>query len=210
MQENSLRILTLVYNGERYLPSLLPLHDEVNTQHGSVPTGPGLGGFHPYDMELLDKEEDLIELEAQFMENYQDWLETEVYDETIVQEGPLTPYPVNKPPVSHEALVLEMNKLYVEQLNSEFKPRHPIIPVEAASVHVEHSPVSKKMTPLARYNGDKSSGSLTYGKSDKNEPIDSEDEFICKLLQVQDKTVQKWNEQHHGNQDLYDYKLFEE
>ncbi|KAI7873710.1 uncharacterized protein EV154DRAFT_527802 [Mucor mucedo] len=210
MQENSLRILTLVYNGERYLPSLLPLHDEVNTQHGSVPTGPGLEGFNQYEMDLLDDEED-IELEPAFMENYQDWLQTEVFNETLVQDvpAPLTPYPASRAPVSHEELALEMNKIYVEQLNSEFKPRHPIQVDIPSAVHAEQPPVSKKMTPLARYNGDKSS--LTYGKSDrdKNEPIDNEDEFICKLLQIEDKTIQKWNDHQNGSCDQYHYRLMD-
>lgn len=213
MQENNLRILTLVYNGERYLPSLLPLHDEVNTEHGSVPIGPGLGGFNQYDMDVLDDEE--VELDPEFIEDYQSWLENEVFDETKVHDdvpAPLTPYPTFKAPISHEELSREMNKLYIEQVNSEFKPKRPIL-VEAPPIgHAEPAPpVSKKMTPLARYNGDKSS--LTYLKSDngggdKHEHIDSEDEFICRLLQIEEKSIQKWNEQ-HGKESQYHYKLMD-
>lgn len=203
MQENNTRILTLVYNGERYLPSLLPLHDEVNTDHGSIPTGPGLGGFNQYDMNITS--DDDVDLEPEFIENYQSWLENEVYDKDL--PAPLTPYPASRTPISHEEVAREMNKLYIEQLNAEFKPKHPI-QVDTLPNHVNSPPMPKKLTPLARYNGDKSG--LTYIKSDSNkkEQVDIEDEFISKLMQIEERTVQKWYDQSEFNEE-YHYKLMD-
>jgi hypothetical protein len=230
MQENNLRILTQVYNGERYLPSLVPLHDEVNTVNRSIPTGPGLNGFIRYDMDVLRGSDiDEVDLEPHFIKNYEKWLETEVFSSTDDDEEeevtainirgnndyqqtdtpvPSTPYPLDVnhvySSISHEELTYEINKLYVEQMNTEFRPTPPI-PIIALPKKQkdddewESPPTPKKLTPLARYNGDENN--LTYVRpttTRQQQPNlelqvqEIEDEVISKLMEVESKTVENW------------------
>jgi hypothetical protein len=238
MQENNIRILTGIYNGERYLPSLLPLHDEINTANGCIPIGPGLNGFIRYDMDILrDNDLEDFDLDPQFIDNYEKWLEAEVYsvaddDDTEEEDGsltrrennnlhmdtpaPSTPYPTNENDsnntISHEQLSYEINKLYIEQVNAEFRPLPPITIASPSTSLLkkkeeeewESPPVPKKLTPLARYNGDENN--LTYISGNRRRMLGGgssfdllesqsqqiQEELMSKLIQVEEKTIQKW------------------
>lgn len=129
MQEHNLRILTYSYNGERYLSSLLPVHDELQTD--SIPVGPGFNGFQRYEMDRTDVEE---ELDQEFQKNYKTWLDSETFYQTddeneediqMNKTAPDTPYPQDtqkRTEISYEQLTKEINKIYIEQLNEQFNP----------------------------------------------------------------------------------------
>lgn len=231
-----MRILTRIYNGNRYLPSLLPLHDELiskeNSFLSSIPTGPGFSGFTLYNLDAMPKDDDdSIYLEKKFLENYEKWLQDEVYDvideerQDLQVETPapiMTPYPESIDTattdnfISHEELTFEINKLYIEQLNAEFKSSPPLKNLMSTSFssnslhnYEPSTPVptmNKKLTPLAKYTGDENS--LTYvkrsnsSKSDnrnyfsiqeiENNYMQIEDQLLQHLMQVEDKTIQEW------------------
>ncbi|KAI9491454.1 hypothetical protein BDB00DRAFT_833075 [Zychaea mexicana] len=81
VQETNLRMLIRIYHGQRYIPALLPQQDEpsgldnlTNSSHDSTTS--------LLDKSLLDDigTEDMdISLDAEFTENYEEWLESNVY-----------------------------------------------------------------------------------------------------------------------------------
>ncbi|KAI8876362.1 hypothetical protein K501DRAFT_52946 [Backusella circina FSU 941] len=108
IQEMNIRILTRLYIGEHYLPDLLPTSD----------TEPS-----PVD-----------ELDPVFMENYEEWLDKEVFshqqeeeeeeeeeEEILSDDSPMTPIPTQAFTFSHEKLMEQMNTLYLEELENELK-----------------------------------------------------------------------------------------
>ncbi|KAI9337855.1 hypothetical protein BD770DRAFT_448483 [Pilaira anomala] len=186
MQEHNLRILTYTYNGERYLSSLLPVHDELQTD--SVPVGPGFNGFQRYEMDRTDVEEEQEGLDQAFQNNYKTWLDSETFyqtdDEKDIQmnkTAPDTPYPhqdtQKRTEISYEQLTKEINKIYIEQLNEQFNP------------------------------------AVT---DDGSIDLVDEQELMYNLIQVQDATVQKWKENQQSSaikqeQDAkYKYFLFDD
>ncbi|KAL0075938.1 hypothetical protein J3Q64DRAFT_1773403 [Phycomyces blakesleeanus] len=119
-QEINLRILIRMYNGQHYMPSMLPQTDDTDTlsisMRQSIP-------FITEDMK------DNIELDPEFMENYEKWLYAEVYDsedDTEVPEikqsdvdTPL-PSPILSAQTMPDTLAMEIQRLYLEELNQEF------------------------------------------------------------------------------------------
>lgn len=253
MEEQNLRILTRIYNGERYLPSFLPPHDEVNVDNNSTPSGPGFSGFHDYDLDR-SIDYDCIDLDPDFIHNYNAWLETEVFnavdddeEEKHLEEKqpqpfgcdtpiPPTPYPSNTDngqQFTPEELTFEINKLYVQELNAEFKPAAPLTTTtspSSTSTNIkkleedwESPPAPKKLTPLFRYDGNE--GSMTYLRSpliqqqeqvveeqrDENWQMQAQDELISRLVFVEEKSAEKWlsNNNKHGNNSAYHFKLFD-
>ncbi|KAI8047477.1 hypothetical protein BDF21DRAFT_434173 [Thamnidium elegans] len=211
MQEHNLRILTYTYNGERYLPSLLPLHDEVNTEKGFTPTGPGFSGFHRYDINNLTDEE---EFDQVFLKDYKVWLESETFyndtEEEIMTgtqvdtpDAASTPYPFNTPDtISHQQLTLEINKLYIQQLNQQFKPTHSTVSTDTW----ESPPTPRKsLTPLARYQGQQG----VVERTDDEEYVQDAEDFMYQLMQVEDTTVKKWNDLQPA-ETKYRYILFDD
>jgi hypothetical protein len=100
----NIRILTRLYIGEHYLPDLLP----TSNTEAPVPE----------------------ELDPTFMENYEEWLDKEVFIEeeeeeeeevTLADDSPMTPIPTKGYVFSHEKLIKQMNTLYLEELDSELK-----------------------------------------------------------------------------------------
>ncbi len=221
MQECNMRILTRIYNGNKYFPTLIPVHDELNDDILSISIGPGFSGFtlcndNTAKCDLLL---DDMHLDNEFLENYETWLEEEVYNENeeikqiqIDTPAPMTPYPENqKSGISVEELTIEINKLYIEQLNAEFKPSPPLnfntllLPSNNNNNHdYESTPLPKKITPLAKYTGDENN--LIYIKRNdskkklntftiqeiENNYMQIEDQLLQHLMQVEDKTVQEW------------------
>ncbi|GAN01211.1 n1221-domain-containing protein [Mucor ambiguus] len=183
MEEQHLRILTRIYNGERYIPSFLPPHDEVYTDTNNTPSGPGFNGFQNYDLDA-SIDYDCIDLEPEFINNYSTWLETEVFNTDDDQEKygenpsvhlqlgsdtpiPSTPYPIssNSHHFTPEELTFEINKLYVQELNAELKPATPLTinsnsDVKKSDEAWDSPPTPKKLTPLFRYDGNERS--MTY------------------------------------------------
>lgn len=200
MQEHNLRILTYTYNGERYMPSLLPIHDEVNTAKGSTTlTGPGFSGFHRYDLNVLgdDDEEELNQI---LLNNYKLWLESETFyneteeDNTRVDTpaAASTPYPFHTPdPISHQQLAQEINKLYLQQLDQQFKPAPPTDAWESP-------PTPSKS--LSRHQAE---------RADDEGYVQDAEEFMSQLMQVQDTTVKKWNDL-QPPETQYRYVLFDD
>lgn len=120
MQEINLRMLVRIYNGQRYLPSMLPQQDEPSGLDTSSLTTPLL--------------EDDISLDPDFMSNYEEWLEKNVYNEEWSEEDedmsiytsnmdsddkqpPGTPIP-SSPVV--QGLATQINDLYDKELEREF------------------------------------------------------------------------------------------
>lgn len=71
-------MLIKIYNGQRYLPAMLPAPDETS----GFEQGPS----------LLDINEEQVELEEAFMANYEKWLEENVYNQAEETE-PMSPIP---------------------------------------------------------------------------------------------------------------------
>ncbi|CEP13935.1 hypothetical protein [Parasitella parasitica] len=233
MEEQNLRILTRLYNGERYLPSFLPDHDEV-----SASSGPGFNGFKDYD---LDQSIDCssFDLGIDFFNDYNAWLETEVFNADQEEEQnstqlfgcdtpiPRTPYPSNydtEQQFTPEDLMLEINKLYVQELNAEFRPAMPLTITPTHNQKREEnwksSPKPKKLTPLFRYDGTQSS--RTYlrplsleepaEKEQRNEDwqMQTQEEIVSRLFYVQDKVTEKWlSSDNNSASSNYHFKLFE-
>lgn len=150
MKEINLRMLTRLYNGQRYLPNILPKMDETAGKDSTV--------FYLNNYNLTEERKtqlpeynlnypvlvDDIELDLDFKNNYNNWLQTNVYstddsevdeeeeDEEEEEEEPNvknndnnwhigTPLPDALPvPVTAEELTKEINKLYLEELEREF------------------------------------------------------------------------------------------
>ncbi|GAA5798117.1 hypothetical protein HPULCUR_003517 [Helicostylum pulchrum] len=207
MQEHNLRILTCTYNGERYMPSLLPLHDEVNTEKGCTPTGPGFSGFDRYDINNLSDDEE--ELDQVFLKDYKVWLESEKFyngtEEEIVTDTQVdtpaaisTPYPFHTPDtISHQQLTQEINKLYLQQLDQQFQ--------STVSTDTWESPPtpSKLLTPLttSRYQAEQ--------RTDDEEYVQDAEDLMYQLMQVEDTTVKKWNDLQPA-ETKYRYILFDD
>ncbi|KAK4510798.1 uncharacterized protein ATC70_005232 [Mucor velutinosus] len=223
MEEQHLRILTRIYNGERYMPSFLPPHDEVYSDTNSTPSGPGLNGFQNYDLDA-SIDYDCIDLEPEFINNYSAWLETEVFHadddreddskgpSVLPQPGtdtpiPSTPYPINSNDhhFTPEELTFEINKLYVQELNAEFKPAMPLTinnnsDVKKPDKAWDSPPAPKKLTPLFRYDG--SERSVTYlrplsslqdeEQKDEQWQIQTRDELMSRLFLIEEKAAEKW------------------
>ncbi|KAI8640694.1 hypothetical protein BD408DRAFT_483929 [Parasitella parasitica] len=232
-EEQNLRILTQIYNGERYMPSFLPAHDEVSTSGG-----PGFNGFQDYDLDQsLDYNS--IELDADFFNHYNAWLETEVLnaDQEEEQEptqlfGCDTPIPSSPYPSNHdneqqftpEELTFEINKLYIQELNAEFRPAMPLTITPTHNKKREETwkspPKPKNLTPLFRYDG--TQNSRTYlrplsleepaEEEQRNEDwqLQTQDEIVSRLFYVQEKAAEKWlsfDDKHDSSN--YHFKLFE-
>ncbi|KAI7885634.1 N1221-domain-containing protein [Lichtheimia hyalospora FSU 10163] len=123
IQEINLRMLVRIYNGQRYLPSMLPQQDEPSGLDTSALTTP-----------LLEED---ISLDPEFMSNYEEWLEKNVYNvewsednEDIAlqhhtsttmdnddKQPPGTPIPSS--PVI-QGLATQINDLYHKELEREF------------------------------------------------------------------------------------------
>lgn len=120
MQEINLRMLVRIYNGQRYLPSMLPQQDEPSGLDTSSIATPLL--------------EDDISLDPDFISNYEEWLENNVYNEewsevdedmslhtsnkdSDEKQPPGTPIP-SSPVV--QGLTAQINHLYDKELEQEF------------------------------------------------------------------------------------------
>lgn len=138
-------MLIRLYNGQRYLPAILPSMDEVsgpdntlfyNYANGNVEkSGRKLPEYSLNEPILLDD----IQLDIDFKRGYRDWLEKDVYSTSSEDEEeedkvdqfreendtPIgTPIPNATPqPISAEKLTEEINKLYIEELCKEFNEK---------------------------------------------------------------------------------------
>lgn len=202
MKEVNLRMLIRIYNGQRYLPNILPSMDEVSGPDNTLFYSKGntektLPEYTLNEPIVLDD----IELDMDFKQNYQHWLEKDVYssedEDDVSKDWSIgTPIPSTQP-ISAEQLADEINKLYIEELNKEFKEPEeakevidgwdqPIdtsrnawgMPVEETKVDEEEDTdeVEPEFNPLQGINWD----SLT------------EDELKKRLSVVEEKTVQRW------------------
>ncbi|KAI8971229.1 hypothetical protein BDB01DRAFT_510078 [Pilobolus umbonatus] len=144
MKEVNLRILTRLYNGQWYVPSIMPTMDDIN--------GPDSILFHDRKSFSLTSDDinhyrlpdysitspfmiNDIQLDSHFKEHYNEWLESEVYssneedeedeeDESTADHewNAATPIPnIPHSPLSQEQLTYEINKLYMEELQREFE-----------------------------------------------------------------------------------------
>ncbi|RCI04110.1 Factor arrest protein 11 [Rhizopus stolonifer] len=144
-KEINLRMLTRLYNGHRYMPSILPSMDDMvgpestlfyitENDHSENSSGK-LPDYGLNSTLLLDG----IELDVDFKRNYREWLEKDVYsteeeDEEDDEEELCTdttqnwtigtPIPDTMPvPLSADDLTKEINKLYLEELQHEFEEK---------------------------------------------------------------------------------------
>lgn len=135
MQESNLRSLIKAYHTRRYLPTIPPIH-----QRQDIPPSVLTNQIHDSAAQsstmtvgLLAEEQpsEDIELDAEFMNNYELWLEDEVYSVTTSPELPptdaldsLSPYPMASPALSdspiHQLYQSEHNKAKMAQQVSDF------------------------------------------------------------------------------------------
>jgi hypothetical protein len=194
LQEQHLRILIGVYHSEQYDDTMAPLHDEVNTKNGCIPMGPGFGGYCIYDLDhSIDSG-------------------SEDNNNKSMDPSPSTPYPcTDTSSFSPDELAYEINKLYIQEMNSEFNPIPPLTNTEKEPDDTawQSPPLPKKLTPLTRYTG---SETMTY--SPTAEPIMQVDEewqyrdLLARLMDVQEKTTEKWLSQ--NGEGPYRFKVFDQ
>lgn len=219
MEEQNLRILTRLYNGERYMPSHLPPHDELSVDANDMPCGPGFSGFHDYNLgQSIDY--DCVELDPDFVHNYNAWLDTEAFDTDIDEQDeiktqqlpsyscdtpiPSTPFVAasDDQQFSPEELVFEINKLYIHELNAELKPAVPLTVVTLPTTKPkddeeawESPPAPKKLTPLFRYDGSERSMSYlrpTLVQEDEEQVVKELKEHDLDLqLQIQEELISR-------------------
>ncbi|KAI7903636.1 uncharacterized protein BX663DRAFT_507156 [Cokeromyces recurvatus] len=131
-EEINLRMLIRLYNGQRYLPHLIPSMDEVNGPNSTVfyKSNDKRQGLPDYTLNELLKDD--FELDNDFKQNYRTWLEKDIYstEEEEEQEEKekdwkiSTPIPNSSPvSISPEDITREINKLYIEELSREFKDK---------------------------------------------------------------------------------------
>lgn len=147
MQESSLRSLIKAYHTRRYLPIIPPLHHRqvIGTVLGSQNHDPS-NLPSALSSGLLSEENagDDIELDAEFMNNYEQWLEDEVYSIPTSPEldardpmDSLTIDPLVSPALSdspihqlyrseetQKQLAKQVSDLYHNELQIEFNLRH--------------------------------------------------------------------------------------
>lgn len=146
IKEKHLRTLIRLYNGKRYIRSLMPSMDEINGQEKMYFYSNVNNGLPDYSVNQSIVLDD-VELDIKFKQNYKSFLDKEVYStdteddddeeedddddnegrnletETYSKWNIDTPIPDNRPttPISGEDLANEINKLYLEELQNEFQ-----------------------------------------------------------------------------------------
>ncbi|KAG1457391.1 hypothetical protein G6F56_006616 [Rhizopus delemar] len=146
IKEKHLRTLIRLYNGKRYIRSLMPSMDEINGQEKMYFYSNVNNGLPDYSVNQSIVLDD-VELDIKFKQNYKSFLDKEVYStdteddddeeedddddnegrnletETYSKWNIDTPIPDNRPttPISAEDLANEINKLYLEELQNEFQ-----------------------------------------------------------------------------------------
>ncbi|KAI9473695.1 MAG: hypothetical protein EXX96DRAFT_621330 [Benjaminiella poitrasii] len=226
IEETILRVLVRLYHGERYSPRFLPLHDEINTEKGHESSGPGFTGLKEYDLhKTVDFE--AIKLEPDFLSDYEQWIEHEVInrleqDEHHIKEDdkqklqvetpiPLSPWPTTGPGLSGDQLSHELSKLYLQQLNTELKPKTPLTQKDitkysvgnSSSTEWHKSSLTNTFTLLSRFNAtnkdqtdirpSKSCNVQKYFNDTRNED-DIYNDLISTLIHVENKTIDSWLE----------------
>lgn len=148
MKEINLRLLSRLYNGQRYLPNILPKMDEISGPDSTLfylnnstitniteEKGRHLPEYNLNEPVLVDD----VELDLAFKNDYRNWLENNIYsitdeeDDEDDDEGEGeesnpdntwhigTPVPDIIPtPITADDLAQEINKLYMEELQREF------------------------------------------------------------------------------------------
>ncbi|KAG0187344.1 Factor arrest protein 11 [Apophysomyces sp. BC1034] len=219
MEEINLRMLIKMYHGEKYIPSMLPVQDDFsNIENGIYPANRDMGGQHNGISETLED----VELDPDFMHNYQHWLENEVYnsiqqdedeeDETrgSVHDFPEVGTPVPSSPIaSADLLTKEINNLYREELQKEFKMKEaeliieggwdaPTLPVTSTGKIVD--------SKWRGYEDNDDDYDFVDDEDDEEEEEEedddplkninwqtlSEDELNERLTKVEERTVQRW------------------
>ncbi|KAI7889509.1 uncharacterized protein EV154DRAFT_514478 [Mucor mucedo] len=148
MKEVNLRLISRLYNGQRYLPDILPKMDEVY--------GPDSTLFYPnknttnnnYEQQQQQQQQqkrhlpeynlnavivDDVDLDPNFKEDYRNWLENTIYsttddeDDDESESNPEHTWSIGTPlpdiiptPITADDLAREINKLYMEELQREF------------------------------------------------------------------------------------------
>lgn len=145
MKEVNLRLLSRLYNGQRYLTDILPKMDEVygpdstlfypnkNTTNNNYEQQEQQQKRHLPEYNLNAVMVDDVDLDPNFKEGYRDWLENTIYsttddeDDDELESNPEHTWSIGTPlpdiiptPITADDLAREINKLYIEELQREF------------------------------------------------------------------------------------------
>lgn len=208
MQEKVTRILIQIYHHEKFgLP--LPIHDELDSNED--PSGPGYNGWVNYDLHKdIDLESDL---DLDSWDDSDDFGKSNIkYDYDVTP----APYPTEHPTFTPEELNIEINKLYINELNSEFRANIPMEPTTTENEQWATTPLPRNLTPLPRYNGREEQ--TTYLRSsrsliklqDEQDIEELQDEVLARLMEVEEKVSEKWFNDTYKQHDLYHYKMFQD
>jgi hypothetical protein len=204
------------------MASCLPLHDEVNTKNGCIPTGPGFNGYCTYDLDQIEPGfETMTDMDQTWLDQIVDMDEIDDLDRPapVDTPAPSTPYPCTDKGFSPDQLAYEISKLYIQEMNSEFNPIPPLTNTEKEPDDTawQSPPLPKKLTPLTRYTGGEHN--MTYLRPAVEETtmqVDDEewqvrvyDELLARLTHVQDKTTEKWLGRIDYDDGPYRFKVFE-
>lgn len=200
MEEINLRILIRLYHGQRYIHKLLPDDDSKHNDY--------LGEGGPFSASLvLDKDslED-ITLDESFKTDYRSWLEKEVYsknDDDDEQTPVLTdwsigtPIPTTEPSgISPALLAQEINKLYHEELEREFKLSKEITSGWDAPIEPTNIMGERVKSEDDDDEEDEDKDEKGPNPADPLENVDwsnlSEEELAKRLAMVEENTVRRW------------------
>ncbi|OBZ89007.1 Striatin-interacting protein 1 [Choanephora cucurbitarum] len=192
-KEISLRALTRLYIGQHYLPQLMPTMDDTPSM------------YHESNGLSEDCSSDLIELDPNFIRDYRDWLQSDVYqteeEEQEEQEAHSlagTPLPDAMPkPISPDDLANEINKLYLEELEREFEKKKK----QKEQEEMAHSDVDGWDQPVQvpvkqQQQEEEEEGDDVVEELDPLQDINwenlTEEDLKQRLTLVEEKTVQRW------------------
>lgn len=215
IREKHLRTLVKLYNGKRYIPSLLPSMDEINGREKIYFYGDVTGGLPNYSVNESIVIDD-VELDIGFKLNYRAFLDKEVYSTDTEEEEDDdddeghhdgteienqwdigTPLPDNIPTTSISAneVANEINKLYLEELQKEFQIKQQLEKEQEQTDgwDIPNTSITNAWGEVRLEDEDENQSSK---QEDPLTGIDwnslTEDELSKRLNQVEEKTVQRW------------------
>ncbi|KAG1147525.1 hypothetical protein G6F37_003751 [Rhizopus arrhizus] len=215
IREKHLRTLVRLYNGKRYIPSLLPSMDEINGREKIYFYGDVTGGLPNYSVNESIVIDD-VELDIGFKLNYRAFLDKEVYSTDTEEEEDDdddeghhdgteienqwdigTPLPDNIPTtsISADEIANEINKLYLEELQKEFQIKQQLEKEQEQTDgwDIPNTSITNAWGEVRLEDEDENQSSK---QEDPLTGIDwnslTEDELSKRLNQVEEKTVQRW------------------
>ncbi|KAI9033867.1 hypothetical protein CLU79DRAFT_725928 [Phycomyces nitens] len=209
-QEKHLRVLVQLYHGQRYLPEMLPPADDHTNTEGGIFSLARRGNREDYSLDgPMSMTE--VELAPDFEETCYRWVQEELEstDEIEVDTRDAwaigTPVPSKNEPISPRLLAAEINKLYREELEQEFKVEAPVVVEDGWDAPALVGPTITSTTAKikAKYAGNTHDDYENDSDSDEevqdDDPLGdinwetlTEKDLVDRLTKVEENTSRRW------------------